>query len=84
MARITITVPEALLQRLQPVKERINVSAVCAAAITNAIDSEEKRIIEAVEQLTPLYKAIQQARFTEDLLGTESAEQTEEKGEAEA
>ena len=38
--RITVTIPAEVLAKLQPVKNRINISATCAVAIEAAIEKE--------------------------------------------
>ena len=39
--RVTISVPDTLLERLQPVKRRFNISAICQEALEMAITYEE-------------------------------------------
>ncbi|HEX2037229.1 MAG TPA: hypothetical protein VHS99_23880 [Chloroflexota bacterium] len=43
MARTTISLPDALVERLDRVRERINVSRVCAAALERELDMLEAR-----------------------------------------
>lgn len=39
--RVNISIPDELHNRLQAVKEQVNVSAVCAAALTSAVQVQE-------------------------------------------
>ena len=39
--RVTIAVPDALFQRLQPVKQHFNISAICQEALEMAVTIEE-------------------------------------------
>jgi post-segregation antitoxin (ccd killing protein) len=56
--RITITLDSALYQRLQAVKENLNVSAICRAAIEHAINLEEIKM----KALSKKEKAIERLR----------------------
>ena len=51
--RVTIAVPEALFERLQPVKHHFNISAVCQEALEMAITCEELKVnqTDLVERL---------------------------------
>lgn len=42
--RVTIAVPDALFERLQPVKRHFNISAICQEALEMAITCEELKI----------------------------------------
>lgn len=46
-SRVTIAVPESLFERLQPVKNQINISAVCQEALDMAITHEELKLQSA-------------------------------------
>lgn len=41
MARLNLTVPDALYERLERLRDRVNVSKVCAAALTKELDMLE-------------------------------------------
>lgn len=47
--RVTIAVPDALFERLQPVKQHFNISAICQEALEMAITHEELKV-QAAEQ----------------------------------
>jgi hypothetical protein len=47
--RVTVAVPDALFQRLQPVKHHFNISAICQEALEMAITCEELKL-QVVEQ----------------------------------
>jgi hypothetical protein len=47
--RVTIAVPEALFERLQPVKHHFNISAICQEALEMAVTFEELKT-QAAEQ----------------------------------
>ena len=47
--RVTISVPNTLLERLQPLKGRFNISAICQEALEMAITYEELKV-QASEQ----------------------------------
>ncbi|MBP0002579.1 MAG: hypothetical protein J7642_02460 [Cyanobacteria bacterium SBC] len=47
--RVTIAMPDALFERLQPVKQHLNISAVCQEALEMAIFHQELKI-QATEQ----------------------------------
>ncbi len=42
--RVTIAVPDELFERLQPVKQRFNISAVCQEALEMAVITQELKI----------------------------------------
>ncbi len=42
--RVTVAVPDALFERLQPVKHHFNISAVCQEALEMAITQEELKL----------------------------------------
>ncbi len=42
--RVTVAVPDALFERLQPVKHHFNISAVCQEALDMAITREELKV----------------------------------------
>lgn len=48
--RVTIAVPEPLFARLQPVKQRFNISAVCQEALEMAITYEELKVQVAEDE----------------------------------
>lgn len=48
--RVTIAVPESLFARLQPVKQRFNISAVCQEALEMAITIEELKTQTAEDE----------------------------------
>ncbi len=41
MARLNLTIPDALYERLESLRDRVNVSKVCAAALTKELDMLE-------------------------------------------
>lgn len=47
--RVTIAVPDALFERLQPVKHQFNISAICQEALEMAVICEELKV-QAAEQ----------------------------------
>lgn len=51
--RITITIPDSLHDRLQAVKDQINVSVICQEAIMQAVGIEEikQKQISKIEML---------------------------------
>ncbi len=68
MPSINIYVPGPLALRLEPLKERINVSEVCQAALERAVDAEEvagkgDRIQRVVERLARARSPKEEARF---------------------
>lgn len=48
--RVTIAVPDALFARLQPVKQRFNISAICQEAIEMAVITQELKIQATEDQ----------------------------------
>jgi len=48
--RVTIAVPDGLYERLQPVKQRFNISAVCQEALEMAVVAQELTITAANDQ----------------------------------
>jgi len=57
MARLTIYVPDRLSERMAQYRDRLNLSAVCQAAIERAVEAEE-RLIEG-DQLARLVARLQ-------------------------
>lgn len=57
--RITVTLPRTLYQRLQVVKESLNVSAICQEAIERAVNLEEIKM----KALSTKEKAIERLRL---------------------
>ena len=51
MGRISVSLPDELLARLEPVKEKINVSHVCREALERRIDGFERAAILQSEEL---------------------------------
>ena len=51
MGRISVSLPDELLARLEPVKEKINVSQVCREALERRIDGFERAAILQSEEL---------------------------------
>ena len=51
MGRISVSLPDELLARLEPVKEQINVSQVCREALERRVDGFERAAILQAEEL---------------------------------
>lgn len=65
MARISVSVPEELLARLEPVKDRINVSQVCRDALERQIQTLERAATVEADtlDLEALIERIRQERL---------------------
>jgi len=48
--RVTIAVPDALFERLQPVKQQFNISAICQEALEMAVLMEELKLQATADQ----------------------------------
>ena len=47
MARLNLTIPDALYERMERLRDRVNVSKVCAAALTKELDMLEGTAVHA-------------------------------------
>ncbi|MGA3117374.1 MAG: hypothetical protein ABSF90_23410 [Syntrophobacteraceae bacterium] len=59
--RITITIPDSLHERLQAVKDRINVSGICQEAIIQAVCIEEVRV-QSTPEMESLLERLQKEK----------------------
>ena len=50
MARTTITLPDELIKRLEPIRDRINVSEICRSALESRISAYEKTLNELADE----------------------------------
>ncbi|MCH7606136.1 MAG: hypothetical protein IH962_03175 [Chloroflexi bacterium] len=51
MARISISIPDRLMARLEPVKERINISQLCREALERRITTFERAAVQSGREL---------------------------------
>src|SRR5208337_3483900 len=69
--RITITIPDGLYERLQAVKDRINVSGICQEAIMQAVGIEEVKAQDLPEMEKLLAKLQAEKKQHEVILSTQ-------------
>ena len=64
MARITISVPDGLARRLEPLKDRVNVSSICQTALEARVETFER--IAALSEEDIMEKLVQRLRIEKD------------------
>ncbi len=62
MARLNLTVPDSLYERLERVRDRVNVSKVCAVALEKELDLMEARPAVADQKIARLLERLKGSR----------------------
>ena len=74
MARTTISIPDPLAKRLEPLKDRINVSLICQTALEARVETYER--IAALSEEDVMEKLVQRLRIEKE----QSSEWSYQKG----
>ncbi|MGO9533891.1 MAG: hypothetical protein ACLP3B_22295 [Syntrophobacteraceae bacterium] len=82
--RITITLPDGLYDRLQAVKDRINVSGVCQEAIMQAVGTEEVKAQDLPEMDKLLAKLQADKKRHDEIVRTQWRARGEQDGREDA